>query len=109
MALRSIFFDTETTGVRPESDRIIELAAFDPTRGKTFVQLINPKMAIPPDSTAVHQITNTMVQEAPLFAQVAQEFVEFCEGEVVLIGHNSDAFDIPFLRAEFTRNGMMIP
>ncbi len=109
MALRPIFFDTETTGVRPETDRIIELAAFDPKRDKTFVQLINPKMAIPADATAVHQITDAMVQSAPSFSQVAQEFVAFCEGEIILIGHNSDAFDIPFLRAEFTRNGMALP
>ena len=36
MALRAIFYDTETTGIRPDKDRVIEIAAYD-LRSKTAV------------------------------------------------------------------------
>ena len=36
MSLRPIFYDTETTGVRPDKDRVIEIAAFDPVQNGTL-------------------------------------------------------------------------
>jgi DNA polymerase-3 subunit epsilon len=109
MALRPIFYDTETTGIRPEKDRIIEIAAYDAERGCSFEKLINPGCPIPADATAIHHITNEMVADAPSFSDVAQEFISFCEGDVVLIAHNNDAFDIHFLRAEFSRHSLDMP
>lgn len=103
MSYRPIFYDTETTGVRPDKDRIIEIAAFDPIRNKTFEQLINPGCPIPPDASAIHNITDEMVANAPPFKKVAEAFNEFCEGSVVLIAHNNDNFDFPFLKTEFAR------
>src|SRR5262245_8378738 len=101
MALRAIFYDTETTGVRSDKDRVIELAAYDPLNDRTFEKLINPGMPIPSEATAVHHISDEMVADAPSFHVIAQEFCEFCEGEVVLIAHNNDGFDYHFLNAEF--------
>lgn len=109
MAKRPIYFDTETTGMRPESDRIIELALFDPVKKLEKVWLINPKMPIPKEATHIHKITDDMVASSPLFSEVAQECMEFCDGDVALIGHNCDAFDVPFLLAEFSRNHLQIP
>ncbi|MGE3954946.1 MAG: DUF3820 family protein [Parachlamydiales bacterium] len=105
MVKRPIFYDTETTGIRASEDRIIELAAFDPTRGTTFDQLIDPECPIPPEASAIHKITDSMVAGKPTFQKVAAEFATFCEGEVVLIAHNNDGFDRHFLRAEYTRAG----
>ncbi len=107
--MRPIFYDTETTGIRANSDKIIELAAIDPERDATFEMLINPECLIPPEATAVHKITDEMVADKPLFSEVAQEFMAFCEGEVCLIAHNNDGFDRPFLRSEFERAGVEIP
>jgi DNA polymerase-3 subunit epsilon len=107
--MRFIYYDTETTGVRSDKDRVVELAAYDPTRNRTFEKLINPGCPIPAEATAVHKITNEMVASAPTFAEVAAEFIEFCEGEAVLIAHNNDAFDLHFLRNEFERSGMAMP
>ena len=44
---RPIYYDTETTGIRNDKDRIIELAAYDPIENRTFCHLINPGMPIP--------------------------------------------------------------
>lgn len=109
MPLRPIFYDTETTGVRPDKDRIIEIAAYDPVRNLSFEKLVKPGIPIPPDATAIHHITDEMVASAPSFAQIGAEFIDFCEGEVVLIAHNNDAFDLHFLRNEFQRHSIEMP
>lgn len=109
MALRAIFYDTETTGVKAERDRVIEIAAYDAERQLSFERLINPKCPIPPDATAIHNITDEMVADAPTFEQIITEFLDFCSGEVVLIAHNNDGFDIHFLREEFKRCSQPLP
>lgn len=109
MALRPIYFDTETTGVKFDRDKIIELAAYDPYLNKTFSRLINPKVPIPEEATRIHHISDDMVKDAPDFKTVAEEFLQFCEGDVVLVAHNGDSFDIPFLQFEFKTNGLTLP
>lgn len=101
--MRSIFYDTETTGVRPGKDRVIELAAYDPERNKTFCTLIHPQCPIPPEASAISHITDEMVKEAPPFSGVIEEFLLFCGEDAVLIAHNNDAFDRLFLEDEFKR------
>jgi DNA polymerase-3 subunit epsilon len=109
MTARPLFYDTETTGIKFESENIIELAAYDPVNKATFVQLINPGRPIPPEATAIHKITDEMVAKAPSFEQAALEFIKFCEGDVILIAHNNDTFDLPFMREEFKRCGIAMP
>lgn len=109
MAKRPIYYDTETSGLNSSLDRIIELAAFDPVNNTTFNELINPQIPIPPATTAIHHITDEMVKDADTFEIVGQKFIEFCSGDVVLIAHNNDAFDFPFLTAEFNRAGLPTP
>lgn len=109
MALRPIFYDTETTGIKSDKDRIIEIAAYDPVRDQRFEKLVNPGCPIPADATAIHHITNEMVATAPSFAEVGAEFIAFCEGDVVLIAHNNDSFDLLFLRNEFERHSLRMP
>lgn len=107
--IRAIYFDLETTGVRTEQDRIVEIAAYDPEREQAFVHLINPGVPIPPDSSAIHHITDEMVKDSPAFGEIIASFVEFCGPDAVLIAHNGDSFDIPFLKAECKRNGATLP
>lgn len=109
MALRAIFYDTETTGVRSEKDRVIELAVYDPERDLAFEKLINPGCPIPAEASAIHHISDAMVADAPSFNEILPEFLEFCSGEVVLIAHNNDGFDIHFLREEFKRCDQQLP
>lgn len=107
--LRPIYYDTETTGIRSEKDRIIELAAYDPVEERTFCLLINPGIPIPKEATAIHHISDEMVKEAPDFKTIAQEFTAFCPENTVLIAHNNDAFDQPFMEAEFKRAELPFP
>ncbi|MGR3973364.1 MAG: DUF3820 family protein [Candidatus Rhabdochlamydia sp.] len=109
MPLRPIYYDTETTGVRSDKDRIIEIAAYDPTREATFVKLVNPGCPIPPESTAITSITDSMVADAPHFAHIGAEFIEFCGEDVILIAHNNDRFDKLFIAAEATRSELILP
>ena len=109
MAKRPIYYDTETTGVKPDKDRIIEIAAYDPVLDKSFVSLVNPLMPIPKEATQVHHITDDMVSQAKTFKEVGQAFAEFCCGDVVLIAHNNDAFDKLFLEHEFSRSSLTLP
>lgn len=109
MPARPIFYDTETTGIKSDKDRVVELAVYDPTTGENLVSLINPQMSIPAEATAVHKITDEMVAEAPTFNEILPRLLDFCAGDVVLIAHNNDAFDIHFLREEFRRCGQTLP
>lgn len=106
---RPIYYDTETTGVRSDKDRIIELAAYDPVENREFVHFINPGMPIPPEATAIHKITDAMVKDAPSFREVIEKFIAFCPEKTVLIAHNNDAFDKQFLHAESKRAGVSLP
>lgn len=108
--MRAIYYDTETTGVRSDKDCIIEIAAFDPVQNRTFEELVNPGIPIPPDASAIHGITDEMVKNAPSFAEIGKRFLDFCAGDdVVLIAHNNDGFDIHFLRNECNRHNLPFP
>lgn len=94
-------FDTETTGLKPSSERIIELGAV--RFNKNGVQarynaLINPQKPIPPVTIAIHGIKDTMVCDKPLFKDIANDFLSFISG-TRLIAHNC-GFDVGFLNTE---------
>lgn len=102
--MREIVLDTETTGLDPFSgDRIVELGAVElmnhmPT-GRTFHRHVNPQRAVPAEAEAVHGLSTAFLADKPLFAQVADAFLEFL-GEARLVIHNA-SFDMKFLNAEF--------
>lgn len=102
------FFDLETTGLNISKDRIIEIAVLKVHPDQTeerYVKRVNPGMAIPPDSTAIHGITDADVKDAPKFSDIAHEIKNFI-GNADLAGYNSNKFDIPFLLEEFLRIGI---
>src|SRR5574344_1080752 len=102
-----IVFDIESTGVNAREDRIIELAAIrlDPDGTETSkCWLLNPTIPIPPETTAIHGITDAIVAKCPTFADAAADIAAFFRG-ADLAGFNSDRFDVPCLDAEFARVG----
>lgn len=105
-----VFFDLETTGIDIVNDRIVEISLLkintDGTE-ETRTMRINPEMPIPPQSTAVHGITDEDVKNEPTFNTVAKDVAKFIEG-CDLGGYNSNKFDIPLLAEEFLRVGVDI-
>ncbi|SHH61330.1 DNA polymerase III subunit epsilon [Marivita hallyeonensis] len=101
--MREIVLDTETTGFEPEQgDRIVEIGAVElfnhvPT-GKTYHQYINPERAMPQEAFEVHGLGDDFLRDKPLFADIAQAFVDFV-GDAKLVIHNA-AFDMKFINAE---------
>lgn len=105
-----VAFDLETTGLSPSTDRIVEIGAVKFRDGKIIDQkswLINPGRSIPWLVQQVHGITDEMVRDAPSFAEIYDEFMEFIDG-TVLMAHNA-RFDVSFLRAEIERAGLPVP
>jgi len=102
------FFDLETTGLNTKSDRIVELAIIRVSpQGDVLerVRRFNPGIPIPPESTAIHGITDEDVADEPAFASVAKSLMELLEN-CDLGGFNIRRFDIPLLLAEFKRAGL---
>ncbi|MDR2389839.1 MAG: 3'-5' exonuclease [Tannerellaceae bacterium] len=100
-----IFFDLETTGVNLAKDRIIEISFIKVhPNGKEELKTrrINPGMPIPPESTAIHGITDEEVKNCPTFKEIAKSLAAQIEG-CDLAGFNSNRFDIPMLAEEFLR------
>ena len=105
-----IYFDLETTGTDVAVDRIVSMAytkitpetlASDSSESSVH-RLINPGMAIPPKSTAVHGITDEMVDGAPFFKDLAMDIFRVF-GNCDLAGYNIRGFDVPMLWEEFNR------
>lgn len=100
-------FDIESTGINPRSDHIIELSVVRlELNGEKKVKtwLVNPGVPIPPETTAIHHITNQDVKDCPSFSEIVDEVDTFLAG-CDLGGYNLLHFDIPMLEEEFMRCG----
>ncbi len=103
-----VFFDLETTGINITRDRIVEISLLKvhPNGKKeSKTRRINPEMPIPPESTAIHGITDEDVKDCPTFKQVAKSLAEMLEG-CDMSGFNSSRFDVPMITEEFLRAGV---
>lgn len=103
-----VVFDTETTGVNPRTDRIVEIACLKihpDGRREEWVRRVDPGVPIPPASSAIHGIRYEDVRGLPRFAEIASELAAFLEG-CDLAGYNISGFDLPALRVEFLRAGI---
>ena len=104
--MREIVLDTETTGLDPDSGhRVIEIGCVElvdhfPT-GRSFQRYLNPERDMPPDAQRIHGISAEFLSDKPLFAHIAEEFLEFI-GDAPLVIHNA-SFDLKFLNAELAR------
>ena len=99
-----VVFDVETTGSSVPPGRMIEIGAYRVREGRVadeFITLINPETTIPPFISGLTRITNAMVADAPLFAEIADDLLTFI-GDSMLVAHNS-GFDMGFLNHEIGR------
>lgn len=109
-AMREVVLDTETTGLDPaQGDRIVEIGLVEldnhmptgPAGERRW--LIDPERDVPEEASRVHGITRDMLRGQPIFAKIADDFLNFI-GDLPLVIHNAD-FDIGFINAELERIG----
>lgn len=104
--MREIVLDTETTGLDPiNGDRLVEIGCVEVfnhiATGKTYHQYINPQRDMPAGAFAVHGLSEEFLSGHPVFAEVADAFLEFI-GDDPLVIHNA-SFDMGFINAELRR------
>ncbi|MBT9163215.1 MAG: putative ATP-dependent helicase DinG [Chloroflexi bacterium] len=99
-----VALDLETTGLRPESDEIIEIGAVKFRDGheiEVFQSLVNPHRPIPYFIRSLCAISQEEVDAAPPFSALAEGLIAFLEGCPV-VGHNI-SFDLSFLEKKGIR------
>jgi DNA polymerase-3 subunit epsilon len=112
MIKKLIVLDTETTGLEVEQGhRIVEVGAVAlADRKRTdlhFHSYLNPQRAIDEEAEKVHGLSLERLTNEPEFAEIAESFLEFVEGSILVI-HNA-AFDLGFLNAELKRASSKYP
>lgn len=99
-----IALDVETTGLRPLTNRIIEIAAIryrDGQEVERFVTFLQPEKKLPSVIVNLTGIRDADLEDAPLFRDVADSFADFL-GDELIVGHNV-GFDISFVAGELKR------
>ncbi len=98
-----VFFDLETTGTDPATDRIVEISTvrLEPGGDRTTrTRRVNPERPIPPAATAIHGINDEHVRDEPTFRRIARGLLELL-ADADLAGFNITRFDVPLLDREF--------
>lgn len=93
-----VVIDTETTGLDPSKDELIEVAALKICNGEiadSFQSLLRPNQKVSSFVTQLTGITNEMLANAPCAEELWNDFLEFV-GDNIIIGHNV-RFDINFI------------
>jgi len=106
--MREIIFDTETTGFDPQNgDRMVEIGCIEMIdrveTGETFHCYYNPQRPMPKSAEEVHGLTDIFLSDKKLFADGADELLEFL-GDAKLVAHNAQ-FDFNFINAELVLCG----
>ncbi len=107
--MREIIFDTETTGLDPQSgDRLVEIGCIEMVNrvstGATFHGYFNPDRTMPAAAEAVHGLSDAFLADKPPFAHRVGELLEFL-GTSPMVAHNA-GFDFGFLNAELAICGL---
>ena len=105
-----VIYDLETTGLDPEQDEFIQIAAMRFSAGclcpgDTFASYARPLRRIPAFIESYTGVCNHHVQDAARPEEVLCEFAGWA-GDSTLIAHNGLRFDSKFLFATCRRHGM---
>jgi DNA polymerase III subunit epsilon len=99
-----VVVDIETTGSWSNGDRITEIGAVKIRNHEVVGEwhsLINPQRAIPANITRLTGISSDMVRGAPVFAEIANNFMQFMDGGI-FVAHSVN-FDYGFISYEYER------
>lgn len=103
-----IVIDTETTGTDHHSDDIIEYCStvYDGESSETTTIRIKPNHSIPPESSAIHFISDYDVKDASEFKSQAILIKNELNSRDYIVGHNLN-FDLAMLNGNFLRSGVI--
>ncbi len=100
-----VCLDCESTGLEPDKDRIVEIAAARFTFSQIlqkFETLIDPECEIPETSQEIHKISKEMIEGKPKIGMILPDLLKMIQGKI-LVGHGI-GFDIALIAAEAKRN-----
>jgi DNA polymerase-3 subunit epsilon len=104
---RRIVLDTETTGLNPSKDRIIEIACLEMVgydlTGNEFHYYLNPNQRMSKEASEITGISDEFLIDKPDFCTIAQELLNFLSDSTI-VAHNA-SFDKDMLNSEFIRCG----
>lgn len=109
---RMVFFDLETTGVNPHTDRIVSAAVIEAGGGGALAVrewLVDPGIEIPAGASAVHGITTARAREdgaeaGAAVGEIGEILVGLIHAGLAVVGHNV-RYDLTMLHAEMVRHG----
>jgi DNA polymerase III epsilon subunit-like protein len=102
-----VALDIETTGLDPRRDDIVEIAAVPFVDGRpqsAYVTRVNSGRPIPPESSRIHGITDSMVARSPGIGDVLPR-LDAVWGRHVLVGHGV-GFDLAVLERARRAHGL---
>ena len=106
--MREVILDTEATGIFSlDRHRLVEIGCVELVNmvatGRSLQLYLNPEMPMPANAQEVHGLSDEFLADKPLFADTADELIEFL-GDALLVIHNAQ-FHLDFLNAELARAG----
>lgn len=108
-----LVFDFETTGLNPDTHRIIQVGLCIVTDGQVtdrFGWLVNQNAEVPLEARRVHGITTADIRARGLPPRESlARLLDALTSVPVCMGHNVHQFDILFLLAECRRLGLTPP
>jgi DNA polymerase III epsilon subunit-like protein len=95
MSTDIVFLDTETTGLYPPRDKIVEIAIVDGNGEVLLNTLVNPERNIPNEVIRIHGIDSEMVKGSPTIEDLEPQLIKILKGKNLIV-YNLN-FDIGFL------------
>lgn len=92
-----IVIDTETTGLSPACDEILQVSIIDGTGNVLYDNYIKPVAEMWDEAERVNGITYDMVANAPSAESEMPKIAAFIKAARVIVGYNTK-FDLDFLR-----------
>ena len=100
-----LYLDTETTGIDPETAQICEVAFILSTYNDfsrmheqdiDLIELVLPQDPIPPEASAIHHITNSMLEGKPPLESISDDIQDLVSQADLICAHNLP-FDLGIL------------
>ena len=111
-----VAFDTETTGLEPESCEVCEVAGVKftispegaPSIIGQFASLIQIEGSMPPEASRINNIYDSMLVGAPQSKDALQRFFRWVGPSAIMLAHHA-AFDMAFLGWAVHKYSLMLP